>query len=38
MEFALMAFRPEGHDDMICLSRKDLAGFESIEEALFSCL
>jgi hypothetical protein len=27
-----------GHDDMICLSGRNLAGFESIEEALFSFL
>jgi hypothetical protein len=24
-----------GHDDMICLSRRDLTGFESLGEALF---
>jgi hypothetical protein len=27
-----------GHDDMICLSGRNLAGFESIEEALFPFL
>jgi len=27
-----------GHDDMICLSGRDLAGFESLEEALFPFL
>ena len=27
-----------GHDDMICLSRRDLASFESLEEALFPFL
>jgi hypothetical protein len=27
-----------GHDDMICLSERDLAGFESLEEALFPFL
>jgi hypothetical protein len=27
-----------GHDDMICLSRRNLADFESIEEALFPFL
>jgi hypothetical protein len=27
-----------GHDDMICLFGRDLAGFESLEEALFPFL
>jgi hypothetical protein len=27
-----------GHDDMICLSGRDLASFESLEEALFPFL